>query len=80
MSTAELKSFLHQLIEGTSDDNTLKKVFHLLTEVQNDWWNELSESEKEKTLQSISQANKGETLSHKNVTQQLSKEFPQLNF
>ena len=80
MSTAELKSFLHQLIEGTSDNTTLKKVFQLLTEAQNDWWNEMSDAEKEKTLTSLQQANKGETHSHKHVLDDLSKKYPQLKF
>ena len=80
MSTAELKSFLHQLIEGTSDSTTLRKVFQLLIEAQNDWWNELSDVEKQKTLESLKEAKEGQTRSHKSVLDDLSKKYPQLNF
>lgn len=80
MNTAELKSFLYQLIEGTSDSSTLRKVFQLLTDAQNDWWNELSDAEKKKTLDSLNEVKEGQTLSHKSVLDDLSKKYPQLKF
>ena len=46
----------------------------------NDWWNDLSEESKRKTLESIEQEKKGETLSHSDVMKRMSKQFPQLRF
>lgn len=82
MSTAELKTHLHQLIEGTSDNSVLRKVFALLSKssTEGDWWDELSEESKQKTLKSIEQIKNGEVLSHESAMQQLAEKFPQLKF
>lgn len=82
MSIAELKTHLHQLIDGTSDNSVLAKVFALLskTSTNDDWWDELSEESKQKTLKSIDQSKNGEVISHELAMQQLAEKFPQLKF
>lgn len=82
MNTAELKSHLHQLIDGITDNSVLQEVNTLLSKATSDqgWWNDLSEESKRKTQESLEQAKKGETLSHREAIQRMSKRFPQLRF
>ena len=82
MITAELKSHLHHLIDKITDDSVLQALHTLLSKATNDqdWWNDLSEESKRKTLESIEQAKNGETLSHSEAMQRMSKQFPQLRF
>ncbi|MBL1279947.1 MAG: hypothetical protein COA33_006735 [Fluviicola sp.] len=67
MGTAELKTHLHQLIDGITDNSVLKEVYTLLSKSvvsDEDWWNDLSKKSIEKGL---NQANKGEFTSHEKV-------------
>lgn len=82
MSTADLKSHLHQLIDGITDNSVLQAVHTLLSRVSTDkdWWDNLSEESKAKTLESLEQAKNGETVSHSDAMQKMSKQFPQLRF
>lgn len=82
MSTADLKSNLHQLIDGITDNSVLQAVHTLLSRTSNDkdWWDDLSEESKAKTLESLEQAKNGETISHSDAMQRMSKKFPQLRF
>ncbi|MDG1330855.1 MAG: hypothetical protein P8P74_00885 [Crocinitomicaceae bacterium] len=82
MSSAELKAHLHQLIDGITDNSVLKAVHTLLSRASDDkdWWEELSEESKAKTLESLDQAKNGETISHQEAMKKMSKKFPQLRF
>lgn len=82
MSTTELKLHLHQLIDGITDNSVLQAVHALLSKASTDedWWNDLSEESKKKTLESLEQAKNGETLSHSDVMKRMSKQFPHLRF
>ena len=82
MSTAELKTHLHQLIDGITDNSVLNAVHTLLSRAStdDDWWNDLPEESKAKTLESLEQAKNGETVSHSEAMQRMSKQFPQLRF
>ncbi|MCC6700079.1 MAG: hypothetical protein IT221_01050 [Fluviicola sp.] len=50
MGTVELKTSLHQLIEGVTDNSVLEAVYTLLSKATNnagdDWYNSLSDEEK----------------------------------
>ena len=81
MSTAELKSHLHNLIDGTTDNSVLQKVFSILSRTNtNDWWDSLSEESKQKTLESIEQVKSGKVTSHNTAMSKLADKYPQLRF
>lgn len=81
MSTAELRTHLHQLIDGITDSSVLQAVHTLLSKsASNDWWDELSEESQAKTLESLAQVKRGETIAHKEVMKEMAKKFPQLRF
>ena len=82
MSTADLKTHLHDLIDGITDNSVLQAVYTLLSKAtaDTDWWDELSDESKAKTLESLAQAKNGDTVSHGDAMQRMSKKFPQLRF
>lgn len=69
MSTSELKFHLHQLIDRISDSSVLNAVHTLLSKAteEKDWWDELSEKEKELILKGAEQADNGNFVSHDEV-------------
>lgn len=82
MSTAELKSHLHQLIERISDSSKLEAIYTLLAkqgEGLNDWADELPVQVRKDIELSMKQAKKGDVTSHEQITTQLQKKYPHLN-
>ena len=75
MQTAELKSHLHKLIDGISDNSVLQAVHTLLSKaaVSGDWWDELSEEDRKAIEIGLEQANNGELISHKQVMTEVDK-------
>jgi predicted transcriptional regulator len=76
MSTAELKSSLHQLIEDVQDSKILKAIYTLLSKKETlevDFWDELSDAQKASVERGITQADKGEFKSHKEVMKKYQK-------
>lgn len=67
MSTSELRSNLHTLIDSIKDSETLKAIFVLLskdkTSTSVDFWDELSDEERMAIEEGIEQADKGKTVS-----------------
>jgi hypothetical protein len=64
-----LKEKIHQLIENCSDDAVLYNTLEVLenSTIDKDWWEELPDEEKEKTMASLEQAAKGQTITHENL-------------
>ena len=56
-----LKEKIHQLVENCSDDTVLHNTLEVLEQstMGKDWWDELPEEEKKKTLASLSQLQTG---------------------
>ena len=77
MSTIELKSTLHNLIDAVNDSKTLNTIYALLskkiTAKEVDFWDEFSDEEKEEIIASIEESEKGETVPHEQVMQKYSK-------
>ncbi|MFT6982970.1 MAG: hypothetical protein ACJAUD_001741 [Crocinitomicaceae bacterium] len=81
MSTAELKTHLHNLIDGITDNSVLQAVHTLLSKTaDDDWWNELSDESKAKTLESLEQSRNGDTIPHDEAMVRMAKQFPLLRF
>jgi hypothetical protein len=68
-----IKEKIHQLVENCSDDTILYNTLEVLEQSHSgkDWWEELSAEEKKKTLASIEQAAKGQTIAHENLRSQI---------
>ena len=78
MSTAELKSNLHKLVDSINDSKTLQAMITLLSkkEAMNvDFWDELSEEEKASIEEGIAQADRGELFSHEEVMAEIKSKF-----
>lgn len=73
-----LKEKIHQLVDACEDDSTLLEIQDFLqqqTSDNQDWWLQLPDVEKEKTLASIEQLSNGQTLSHQQVMKKIWAKF-----
>jgi predicted transcriptional regulator len=74
MSTSELKSNLHQLIDNISDQSVLEAVYTLLSGNRTDatdWWDALSEDQKKSIELGLKDAEDGRTIPHDEVMQEV---------
>jgi len=79
MSTAELKSNLHKLIDKVQDSKTLKITYLLLSknsEGTEDWWNAISDQEKAAIEKGLKDISKGNVSTHAKVMKEIRSEFP----
>lgn len=57
MSTIELRSSLHELIEKVEDNSILKAVYAILEKFKStknkDWWDEISDAEKKSIMKGL---------------------------
>ena len=69
-NTAEIKDYLHKLIVETDDENILNKVQAYFTTLRSkdiDWWDTISEAEKEAIQLGIKQLENGQGILHSEV-------------
>ena len=76
MGTIELKSELISLIEKIEDNKVLNAIYVLLTnqakaEKTVDFWDELPEALKKEIDEGIAEADRGETIPHKEAMKQI---------
>ncbi|MCV2486109.1 hypothetical protein OD917_14330 [Flavobacterium sp. SH_e] len=64
--------FIQELVK-VEDERVLEKLELVLKANQNDWFDELSESEKAEIQIGLDQAEKGEVVSHEDVMKRFSK-------
>ena len=70
MDIKELRADLHNMIDKISDHNVLTAVKTLLSgkvDKESDWWDTISEEEREEIQQGIKEANRGEVMPHEEV-------------
>lgn len=70
MNVTELRSDLHNMIDNITDSNILNAVKTLLagkTATQTDWWNVISDEERAEIEQGLSEAERGEVITHEEV-------------
>lgn len=75
-STAELKSYLHKLIVETDDESVLTKVQAYFTSLKSknvDWWDTISDQEKDTINIGLHQLENGEGISHEAVKRKVDK-------
>jgi len=80
VTTVEIKSDLHRIIDSISDVSILQAIRVLLAKsaidmVELDFWDELPESVQQDLDISIKQADKGELHSHEEVMQRIKTKF-----
>ena len=77
MSTSELKSNLHHLIDQIDDNSILRAVYKLLSEkgsgAQEDWWEQLSENYKDLIEQGLKELDEGKGIPHEEVMRKAGK-------
>jgi len=67
MSTAEeIKQSLHQLIDQINDESKLRVVYSAFGENQ-DWWDDLTDSDKESIQIGLDQLEKGNSMDYNDV-------------
>ncbi|MFT5778070.1 MAG: putative transcriptional regulator [Crocinitomicaceae bacterium] len=71
MSTSELKSNLHQLIDGITDNSVLQAVHTLLSKASTsndkDWYESLSDDHKASIQKGLDDANEGNFVPYEQV-------------
>ena len=75
-STAEIKNYLHKLIVETDDESILSKVQAYFTTLKSknvDWWDTISEQEKNSINIGLQQLENGEGILHEEVKQKVDK-------
>jgi len=76
MDVTELKADLHNMIDKISDRNILKALRTLLSEkaaTEDDWWDTISQEEREEIEQGLSEADNGEVTPHEEVMKKYKK-------
>ena len=69
-NTAEIKNYLHKLIVETDDESILSKVqayFNTLKDKNIDWWDTISDKEKDAIKLGLRQLENGEGIPHEEV-------------
>ncbi len=75
-NTAEIKNYLHKLIIETDDENILSKVkayFVTLVGKNADWWDTISDKEKDAIQMGLQQLENGAGIPHEEVKQKADK-------
>jgi predicted transcriptional regulator len=75
-STAEIKNYLHKLIVETDDVSILSKVQAYFTTLKSknvDWWDTISDQEKEAVNIGLKQLENGEGIPHEEVKRKVDK-------
>ncbi|MBN2274135.1 MAG: hypothetical protein JXR41_04145 [Bacteroidales bacterium] len=75
-SIAEIKNYLHKLIVETDDESILSKVQAYFTTLKSknvDWWDTISDQEKEAINIGMQQLENGEGIPHEEVKQKVDK-------
>lgn len=80
MSTIELKNKLHALIDTINDNDKLKAMLTLLNvnEVENDWYEDLSDAQKQSIEKGLDDIKHGRVKTHEEVMDEMKKKYPQL--
>ena len=70
MDVIELRSDLHNIIDRITDRNVLRAVKTLLSNKvieKTDWWNTITEEERQEIETGLTEAERGEVITHEEV-------------
>lgn len=79
MSTAELKSSLHKLIDTIQDNRTLSVIYSLISNSFSKKAAQLSPAEKKAADEAISSIKAGRIHQHDDVMKEMKKKYPNLH-
>ncbi|CAN5527073.1 hypothetical protein BH10BAC1_BH10BAC1_19510 [soil metagenome] len=74
MDNMELKLSLHKLIDSIEDVDVLNSLYEFLkkaSDLQADFWDELTDEQKVEIKKSIAEADRGELISHEEVMKEI---------
>ena len=74
--TSEIKNYLHKLIVETDDESILSKVQSYFTTLKSenvDWWDTISDQEKDAINIGLQQLENGEGIPHEDVKRKVDK-------
>ncbi len=71
MHLTKIKTKLHELIENTNDEKILENLFQQLSDNKKDWWENLSEIQKQRLSESEQQYKRGEIVSNETVLEKI---------
>ena len=77
-NTAELKNYLQKFIVETDDESILNKIrayFTILEDENVDWWNTISDKEKDAINIGLQQLENGEGIAHADVKRKVDELF-----
>jgi predicted transcriptional regulator len=72
MSIAELKEEIHKIVDRTNDEEILENYLEMMNS-ETDFWDELTEQQKQNVLEAKKQCENGETISHEDALKEISK-------
>lgn len=76
MNLQAKKLELVQLIINTKKPLTLKKVEEVLKmEKESDWWNEISDAERQSIEKGLAEADRGELIAHEDVMKEIKAKY-----
>jgi len=70
-ASTKIKTKLHELIENTNDEKILENLFQQLSDNKKDWWENLSEIQKQRLSESEQQYKRGEIVSNETVLEKI---------
>ncbi len=71
MHLTKIKTKLHEPIENTNDEKILENLFQQLSDNKKDWWENLSEIQKQRLSGSEQQYKRGEIVSNETVLEKI---------
>jgi len=72
MSIAELKENIHKKVDEINDEEVLESYLQMMNS-DIDFWDELTEQQKQNVLEAKKQCENGETISHEDAVKEISK-------
>ncbi|MEX2595997.1 MAG: hypothetical protein WEC59_03630 [Salibacteraceae bacterium] len=75
MDVQATKIELAQKLLSETRESVLQKIKDILTKEQSDWWNEISEEERQAIEEGIAQTDRGELVPHEEVRKKISAKF-----
>jgi predicted transcriptional regulator len=76
MDVIELRTDLHNMIDKISDDKILNAIKTLLSEKTSeevDWWDKISDEERDEIKQGLTEAENGDVITHDEVMKKYKK-------
>ncbi len=78
MSTAELRTHIHSLVDRISDNNTLQVIYTILSRMENGATTTLTKEEKQAVDEAFKSIELGKTHTHEDVMKEMRAKYPDI--